>query len=458
MLSDMESVRPLGDEARRRHTEAIAQYMQSRNPCLNALLELIKDDNAGNRQNAPRWTSLCASMDRVPEDCFIAEIRILSAMVGVSPATLGEQAGRIIQTEKQFFSTLANVNVAAVRDYLVANAQDLQTYTDGLSRAWEEIKQQSEEAHQDERDSYKEILELVNEGALRLAEDKNSLREKAAEIASRVFEATGRVASIIEYILNLPEGTGDLIEKIMEFLKDRTEAWSKWNQYLAERYDKYRSLVDREKGGALPIFKECRQQVYDYWNEKGTKASRVWPNTARSSIDNWRSSCPTTGQRDDADRFSADVYKAIDEQWKKVEAVGKTFEEKWNGVFQGPLTPTTQDKLTDSIAWKQNANSLIAVGVVELAQAFLKDSDDVYGASLTEPIRQLQEAAEKLPDEVEHKGEAVQAVIALRDKIRSEVADRLKSLQEQIDKAAKQLDRNTVEKLFDRSDIENLVV
>lgn len=442
-----------------RYREAAAQYGEARNRCLNELLQLVADDGAGST-NAARWTELCEATGKIPGYLFEEAIRILASIVGPNALTSSSQIVRARENEKDFFNSLGLVVAADARDYIVANLQELQRYTESLDKAWEQIISQVEETHKDEQESYKEILELVKEAARQMAEDKKTWKEKSAEFASALAGAIGKLGDIIEKAFDLQEGSGKIIEIAGEFLKERLEAWAKWNKYLKDKMERLLKSIEEEKGGALPIFKEMRDQVYKYWNEKGAKTSRVHLEAARSSLDSWKSSLPTSGQKDDAESFSADVFNLLSNHMNRVEEVAKDFEEKWNGIFLGPLQPTTQDKLTDAPRWKQDVESLVEVELADQAAEFLSNLEEIYGKSYTEPFSKLEEAVKDLPDENEHKKEVLDAVADLREQIQSQIAERLPPLKEQIDNVRQQLAPGSIQKTLEErvSEIENLVV
>ncbi len=238
-------------------------------------------------------------------------------------------------------------------------------------------------------------------------------------------------------------------------MKTRIELSLELNPLIQERVANYRNLVQAEKGGLLRIFKERRQQVYEYWNKNGSDTSRVWLDRSRSSLDDWLSACPTSGQKEDAKRFCVEAYSLVEKHWKRVEEVGKAFEDKWSGVFYGALRPTTEDKLIDSVAWGRNAQSLNDLKIPELREAFVKSLEDVYEVSFSQPLSKLQAFVDSLPDE--QKAQASQAVATIRQKIESDVRDRIKTLQKQIGDSLAWFQSSSIEQTFDRSELKGVI-
>jgi len=442
------------------YREVAAQYIEARNNCLNALLPLVADDEPDHR-NAARWVELCEATSRLHRDLFMGMVQITSSIVGANAQTWATYIGGIVHNETGFFDQLALVVAADARDHILGNMQEIQAYMQSLDKAWEQIISQVEETHKDEQESYKEILELVKETARQLAEDKKNWIEKSAVFGGWVSGLISKVGDLIEFLLQLHEGTGKIIEMGGELAEKSLEYWTENNRYLRERMERLLKSIEAEKGGALPIFKEIRQQVYDYWNEKGAKTSRVHLETARSSLDSWKSSRLTSGSRDDAESFSADIFTLLSSHMDKVEKAAKDFEEKWNGIFLGSLHATTQDKLTDAEQWKQDVESLLEIEFSDKAADFLSSLDEIYGKNYTEPFGKLKDAVEDLPDENEHKKEVLDAIADLREKIQSQIAERLPPLKEQIGMVQQQLSPGSPDqKAFEErmSEIENLVV
>src|SRR5262249_61132135 len=102
-----------------------------------------------------------------------------------------------------------------------------------------------------------------------------------------------------------------------------------------------KALVQAEKGGVLPLFKETRRQVYEYWDRNNAERARDWLAKAKSSLEEWLTACPTYGQQDDAKRFYEEAFKLVEKHLKNVEAVASEVERTWNGVVKGGRGPRT---------------------------------------------------------------------------------------------------------------------
>ncbi len=60
LLKEIEAIQSvLPKDASKRLRQAVSDYIQRRNACLDDLLALLKDDSAGNKQNGEGWTKLC---------------------------------------------------------------------------------------------------------------------------------------------------------------------------------------------------------------------------------------------------------------------------------------------------------------------------------------------------------------------------------------------------------------
>jgi hypothetical protein len=429
-------------------------YVRERNSCLERLLELVKDDSASNGNTADSWKSLCEDQAQNAERYFNRDLDFLSNFETPSAATkLADLRKSALNDEKKFFTSLAAVNSAWVRDRLVKNREDLSQYTENLSQIWDALVRATEDAEAQQQKVYDDVLQLAREA---IAEEDPLFREKAGKVFGWVLSKGGSnsIGDFLETILGLPDGTGGLINVLAEMLGAKMEEWVAWNKYLQERMRSYLDLLRVQEGAILPALKGARDQVYSYWNENGTKTSRVWTDRARESLDSWENGLVTDGQKSDGHEFSKSIYDAIQSQWRDVESIGKSFEEKWQGVFLGTLKATVQDKLSDAIAWKESASALLSVGVIELAEAYFKDVDEIYSSLLEEPLRQLQEVADRLLEgrEGEKSLAAMQALSDVRSRVTSELAVRFKAYVEVIKESYKPLEPDAVQRLFDRTE------
>jgi hypothetical protein len=226
---------------------------------------------------------------------------------------------------------------------------------------------------------------------------------------------------------------------------------------LVDREQKYRRALQEAQGGSLPMFKECRQQVYEYWNEKGIKASSVRPELARSSLEEWQTRCATSAQEEDADSFSRDIYEATrDNPRKFVEKVGDAFEQKWQGIFRGALSPEIEDKLTDATEWNGYTDALQSMGIADVAQTVLNDCDEIYKANLLEPLKQLLEVVDGLPEG--RKGEAKEAIESIKEAMQSKVGDLMVTLRQRLADTRLRFDRDELKKMLDRGELKKLLI
>jgi len=452
---------PLPAEYLSAYRDTVGNYMRQRNECLNALVELVADSEASHTDNASSWKSRCEAMGSQIESAFRSQLDLVSRVDGEHdlPA-LGGKAVKAVDEEKQFFARLTEANAARYRDYLVVNAKDLGEFTGQLREIWERIMSDVEGAHEEERKSYAEIVEISRKAIDKLAEADRTAKEKAEKTGAKILSWANTIAKLGGAAAGAAGiDISDLLQSTVELGTEWGSAWlGLWadtNPLLMARIANYRNLLASEKGGVLPVFKQCRQQVYEYWNEKGTKTSSVWPDQARSALDDWKSRCATSAQRDDADRFSADVYSKIKERWQCVKDVGEEFEKKWSGIFYGPLQATTQDKLTDATWWKESADGLANLQVLDIGTAFLRNCDEIYGASLAEPLEQLESAAENLPDE--QKDQMKEAVGKIKDQVQSEIAKRLAELHQRVGETMQWFRPDSIRETFDRSEMESLL-
>ena len=159
----------------------------------------------------------------------------------------------------------------------------------------------------------------------------------------------------------------------------------------------------------LPLFKETRKQVYEYWDKNNIERARDWMKKFQSSLESeWVSACPTYAQQDDAKDFYKAAFERVEKHLKAVEYVAKRFEEKWNGVFKGALAPKTIDELVDSTAWRTNAETLISIRTPAVINDLLDKMDGYYEESFEAPLEKLKDKVEDLSGEA--KEETLRAV------------------------------------------------
>lgn len=463
LREDLRSIDPpLPDEYLSAYRDTVDNYMRLRNDCLTALVKLVEDESESHTDNAGAWRNLCEAMSSQIESSFRSQVDLVSKADGqLDLPALGGKAVKAVGEEKNFFARLAEANAARYRDQLVANGQDLRKFTEDLSEIWEQILGQVEGAHEEERKSYEEIAEITRKAIDQLAEADRTGKEKAEKTGAKILSWANTIAKLGGAAagalgINIPDILGPVVETGTEWGSAWLDLWAETNPLLLARIANYNSVLAGEKGGLLPVFKQCRERVYSYWNEKGTKTSSVWPDQARSVLDDWKSHCATSEQGEDADRFSSDVYSKIKDRWECVKDVAEDFEKKWSGIFYGPLEPTTQDKLTDAVWWKQSTDNLVNLQVPDVGSAFLKNCDEIYGASLTEPLEQLESAAENLPDE--EKDQMKEAVAQIKDKVQSQIAQRLAELHKRVGETIEWFRPDSIRATFDRSDVEKLVL
>ncbi len=194
----------------------------------------------------------------------------------------------------RFFEALGKVNAAQVRDYLVTNRESLRDYTQTLDQKWRAIVDEGNKLQSEEKKLYDEMLAMTNRIVEEFKAMDRTYQEKVRYVGQFPLLAAEKLGGTIADLVGLPDGVGEAAEKVAEWLRERNQAWLEGNRALQGRAANYRALVQAEKGGVLPLFKETRRQVYEYWDRNNTERARDWMNRFRQSLEGeWVSACPT---------------------------------------------------------------------------------------------------------------------------------------------------------------------
>jgi hypothetical protein len=441
----------LPEQAIRNIRDAIGVYMPRRRECLEDLLEILADESESTRETARAWTDRCNAMRAAVPGIFENVLR--NIVLPTEAAAVGYRWHMtVVANEDRFFSTLAAVNAAQVRDYLVANRQSLKNYTDMLDQKWRTIVGEGNKLQSEEKKLYDEMVDMTKKIVSDFAAAERTVYEKSRQGGNYVLIGAEKGADLIEWVLNLPDGTADAIGKAAEALREENERWLEGNQYIQGRMANYRALVQAEKGGVLPLFKETRRQVYEYWDRNNVERARDWIARAKRSLEDWLTACPTHAQQDDAKRFYDEAFKAVEKHLENVEAVASEFETRWNGVFKGALATTTIDELLDTASWRMNAETLVAIRTPALVDELVKKMDGYYEESFAAPLDKLKQQVDGLSDE--QKAEAVRAVELVRKSAEESVKARVKSLQQQVAASLNWFQPDAIQKSFDRTDLQ----
>lgn len=453
LIKEIEALQPrLPEEAAKKMRQAVADYLALRKACLDDLLQIASDQGSSTRETAGRWTDRCNSMRSSILQPFENQLKSITPPEAL--AIVSEWQGKTVTNEDKFFSSLAGVNAASVRDYLVANQQSLKDYTQTLDEKWKKITGEEDKLHTEEQKAYKEMLELTNKVVKDLSEKHRTAYEQIRKAEQEVLDVlkVEKAADVILKALDIKlHGAGSVIKSAAQTVGLFNQIWLETNPAILGRMANYQALVQAEKGGVLPLFKETRKQVAEYWEKNGIDKAKNMVSGARSSLDNWLSSCPTSAQKDDAKRFYDAVYSAIEKHIAAVETTASEFEKKWNGVFKGALSSTVVDDLIDFNEWKMNARTFVEAGTFAAVDDLVKQMDGYYSSSFQDSLGQLKEMVSGLPEG--SRAGALEAVEALRKEIESTIRDRIVAMHQQIANSLNWFQPGAIEKAFDRSEL-----
>lgn len=454
----------LPEEGRKKMREAVTAYVALRKAALDDLLKILEDASESATDTAGNWRSRCDSARSSLADPL--ENALKNVVLDAEAAAAGYRWQMETKAkEEQFFSTLSGINAASVRDYMVKNLKSLKDYTATLDEKWKKIASEEDKLQAEEQKLYKEMLDMTNGIIKTLAEKERTFQEKAVAAAAKAAAVAAKskelskaaLEKIIEFVTGMgvefPDEYGDLAAMGAEQLKDALEKWLANHALFKARVANYQALVQAEKGGILPLFRETREDVEEYWQKNGTEPAKRMIEGGKSSMDSWLSGLPTSAQKDDAKRFYDAAYAALEKHFKAVESAAADFEKKWNGIFKGALSPTVGDELVDSAAWRMNARTLAEIGTPDLVDALIKRMDGYYEVSFEEPLDQLKAAVEQFPEE--HRANAVRAVEEVKKSVEASVRDRIKDMHRQIAESLNWFKPAEIEKVFDRGELKD---
>lgn len=445
----------LNEDAVKRMRQAVSDYAALREACLDELVTIVSDQSESTRDTASRWTSRCDSMRGSIAQPFDNQIKSIAPPEALSAALAWQ--GKAITDEDKFFSTLASINAASTRDYLVANQASLKEYAKTLDEKWKKITGEEDKLHADEQKAYAEMLDLVRKVVRELGDRHKTALEK---IRSAQQEATDflKIDKMADALLKVGgvkiQTLGSVIKVAAQTVGFYNQIWLDTNPAIMARMANIRALIQAEKGGILPLFKETRKQVAEYWEKNGIDRAKNMVSGARSSLDSWLSSCPTSAQRDDAKRFYDEAYGAIEKHIKVVEDAASEFEKRWNGVFKGPLSSSVADDLVDAVEWKANARTLVEAGTFASLEDLKEQmAGGYYDSSFEDSLVKMREMVATLPEGV--RAEPLAMVDALKKEIETTVRDRVLEFQKQIAGSLDWFQPSALEKALDHDELKN---
>lgn len=456
LLKEIDALQPkLNEDAGKRMRQAVSDYLALRKACLDELVTIVSDQSESTKDTVSRWTSRCESMRGSIAAPFDNQIKPIAPPEVLAAAL--EWQGKTVTSEDKFFSTLASINAASVRDYLVANQSSLKEYTATLDEKWKKITGEEDKLHADEQKAYAEMLELVRKVVKELSQKHKEAYEQMRSAAQEAvnFLKLDKVADVLLKAGGVKIHTlGSVIKATAQTVGFYNQIWLDTNPAIQARMANIQALIQAEKGGILPLFKETRKQVAEYWEKNGIDRAKNMVSSAKSSLDGWLSGCPTSAQRDDAKRFYDEAYGAIEKHIKVVEERASEFEKKWNGVFKGPLSSSVADDLVDAVEWKANARTLVEAATFASLDDLKKQmAGGYYDSSFEDSLVKMREMVAELPEGV--RSEPLAMVDALKKEIETTVRDRVVAFQAQIAGSLDWFQPSSLEKALDHEPLKS---
>jgi hypothetical protein len=452
MLRELEVLRPLlPEQAVKNLQDAIAKYKSWRSEALGELLEVLEEDD--DDESARRWIDQCSTLRAEAPEFFEDALNNIQLETEAAAAGYRWQL-TLMANESKFFEELGRVNAAQVRDYLASNRESLAAYTRTLDEKWRAIVENGNRLQSEEKKLYDEMLETTRRMVADFVIAERTAKEKMSYAATFPLLIIEKLGGMAADLAGLPDGMGEAGEEAARIAREKLEAWLAANRALQGRMANYQALVKAESGGVLPLFKETRREVYEYWEKNKVEVARDWISKFRSSLESdWAARCPTSGQQEDARDFYKAALERVEKHLQAVESIARSFEDKWTGVFKGALAPKTIDELVDSQSWRVNAETLISIRTPEVITRILENLDGYYEESFTNPLAKLEDKARDLPDGARE--ETRKAVELARKRVVDSIHTRIKDMQKQVGDSLNWFEPDRIKQLLDRTELES---
>lgn len=446
LLEGIERAERLPEAAAAAMRQAVSDYMPQRAACLTALCALLSDERADHAENVRSWKEQCDRMRSTSQSIFDKVSRNLVLETDAAVAVYGWQM-QAMQNEDGFFAALAETEAAPARDELVAHARSLRDYTEVLEQKWKRIVDDEKELHSEQAVVHQDMVRLVRDVISELAERDRTLMERAAQFANVVTRVATEGNTLL--LLRVKPDVENLIEWGAEALKAATGRWLEANRYLDARWANLAALVQAEKGGVLPLFRETRREVALYKDRRNLDKAKSCFERGADSLEGWRSDRATPAQQGDAEAFREAAVAALEARLAAVREVVEQFEKRWSGVFDGALSSSVADELLDTPAWMINARTLVEIGTPTLVRDALARMDGYLQVSFEEPLAALQGAALALPEA--QRQDALSAVEGVHDQVKASIRDRILELRKTVGESLSWFEPAAIEASFDRS-------
>lgn len=455
-------------------TTCIDKYSDLRQRALDDLVDFIARASAGNLGTQARWESRIASVRAEYNRLFGDSVKDLMLP---PPVQLFWFAA--LQAEDAFFERLAKVKTPQLLDDILKHQDGLSKLIAELQDGWTFLLSSDQALQTDEMRAVQQLDEMVQkilsevdgwhrEMIDNLARAEEAVKKAAANVKDKAKEALGRAAPVAgaalemlkQYVIDTikPGGLDSDFDTQLEAVRQQAELRK---QLLVERTRYYRSLVQTyqsllsaEKGGVLSMFKKTRDEVDRYLSTSDIAKAKVWFDQAKGQLSDWASGLPTSRQKDDATSFRNDVVQHIESDWKITEDLDKNFRERFSGVFIVPLKTETIESLAEKYLFKQHLQTIAGRGAAAKLDDY-RNKLPAHTEGMERALRPLEDAMSSLPPEVQDlaklKNREFQAYVRERTK------NHIETLLPVIDELKKMLEPSSLEKDFNREELEGML-
>lgn len=359
----------------RNFVSLLNEYSTLRENLLNDLVDVMAKASPTNLTR-PKWES------RIKD--FRSEYRSLFARAARDfklPQAHQVYWATALDTEEKFFETLSNILTAQRMDDLLQHQDNLSTLFRTLQDGWTDILTQNDYVFTQQRHALQDLDQMVQH----IISDIDSSWGKVLEQSQRMIDAIRKEAdnfrtfarqtlgsgadvvyeAVKKYLLNeeiKPDGTPDEIDDpakaTLEYYMLMHEASAEGARKRREALNVYRDLLSRQKGGVLTMFNSTRQQVDQYLRYHDLSEAQRFLDEAKAALEQWISGLPSSRQKDDAERFRANIVPKLDMVFKRTEEINNQFRTTFQGSLLLPISTETVENLAQRYAVREQLDRI----------------------------------------------------------------------------------------------------
>lgn len=461
----LKSATPEGTDERitRKLGDCVKAWGDKREDHLEALADFAERASAGNLGTAKKWQDRIKAARGEVSSMFADAVDDL-----MLPAPLQLFWFATVTAEDKFFESLGAVGTPQLYDDLLVHQDTLSKLIGELADKWEFLIDRNNVFKQGQHAQVKRAEAIVQ----KLIGELDSHYAKLSEHAAKMQRALSRISDKIEdklgenLLLELLKKAIEMItgEEMPDDLDVPLEAWFReyqaWTEKLAAEKERYRDVVESykdalssEKGSVIALFNTTREDVMEYREKNDIPEAKVRYDQAKGQLTTWAGKRPTTGQRNDAAAFCAQVFKPIDAAWKITQDLDKDFRKRFSGVFFDALGSQTIEDLAELYYFEREVDRITSPGAHRLLAGMESKLEDQIEDAVDDAFDTLDDAIRDLPSEVRRTAELDSR--EFRSYVEGKLRDHMRKLLPVIDELRKMLDPSKVEDDWSREELED---